>query len=304
LFLASKVAKGNIILYTDADTTHSSKSLRIAVSMLLEKKAGLLTIFPFQQLQKWWESIVPIHFYLSVFVSGGVARVNNPKRIKNYVAIGQYMMFTKEAYDKIGGHKRLRRSIIEDYAFARIVKTELQALYLLNSSRLVYTRMYPDSLKQCWNGFKKVLYAGIKLTPPRRIIGTLFYIFSVILSPVFITLTALYAESIFLIIAPPVVLAFLILTFVIYWTYKGRHYWITYLFFPLLMLIFIFSVLASALEMVIKKTTTWKGRKYKPDLTAGLEREEKSESEEIETHQVKSRTVSHPSVKSKRMESF
>ncbi|HUT79967.1 MAG TPA: glycosyltransferase [Candidatus Bathyarchaeia archaeon] len=269
--LGYKAAKGSILLFTDADTTHSPDSLRIAVSMLLEKKAGLLTIFPYQQLQKWWESIVPIHFFLSHFVSGGPRQVNDPRRTHNYVALGQYMMFSREAYEKIGGHARLYRSIIEDYAFARVIKTELQSLYYLRSSKLVYTRMYPDSFMDCWNGFKKVLYAGIKLTPPRRIVFTLIYIFWGILSPVAIVLTAIYAESIYLIIAPPISLGLLILTFVLVWTNKGRHFWITYLFFPILMIVFIISVIASMVEMVVRKTTTWKGRKYTPDLNAGLE---------------------------------
>ncbi|NHJ88080.1 MAG: glycosyltransferase [Asgard group archaeon] len=272
--LGYKASKGSILLFTDADTTHSPDSLRIAVSMLLEKKAGLLTIFPYQQLQKWWESIVPIHFFLSHFISGGPRRVNDPRRIHNYVALGQYMMFSREAYEKIGGHARLRGSIIEDYAFARVIKTELQSLYYLRTSKLVYTRMYPDSAKDCWYGFKKVLYAGIKLTPPRRIIFTLIYIFWGILSPVAITLAAIYGNSIYFIIAPPVTLGLLILTFVLVWTNKGRHFWITYLFFPILMLVFIISVIASMLELAVRKTTTWKGRKYKPDLTAGLEDEQ------------------------------
>ena len=68
-------AKGDILLFTDADTEHTPDSLRITVSMLLEKKAGLLSLLPYQKVEKWWESIVPINFFISHLVSGGIDKV-------------------------------------------------------------------------------------------------------------------------------------------------------------------------------------------------------------------------------------
>jgi len=268
--LGYQKAKGNILLFTDADTEHTPDSLRITVSMLLKKKAGLLSLLPYQKVEKWWESIVPINFFISHLVSGGIDKVNNPKKRFSFVAVGLYMMWTREAYNFIGGHKRLKASIIEDYAFARLVKKDLQALYYMDGNKLVFARMYPDSIKHCWTGFKKCVYAGAKLTPPRRITATLVFIFYGLLSPVAITLSAVYWTSWIPLVLTIIAHILLLITFYVYWRNKGKHYWIIYVFFPLMMLMFLITILASALELTVRKTTEWKGRIYRPDLRAGL----------------------------------
>ncbi|NHJ88081.1 MAG: glycosyltransferase [Asgard group archaeon] len=268
--LGYEVAKGEILLFTDADTVHKPDSLRIFISTLLEKRIGLITVFPYQELQKWWESIVPIYFYLSNISSGGIKKVNDSREDDSFLGIGQYLLFTREAYNKIGGHLRIKGSIIEDYAFARIVKKQLHSLYYLPAHKLVTAHMYPDSFRHSWTGFKKVLYAGTKLTPPKRMLLVLNTNLAIIFSPIMLILTALFADS----ITWPIIMAFTYLlqasTFAIYWHKKGRHFWLTYLLFPFLMSGFLLTLISSTLELVFGKTTTWKGRKYEPDLSAGL----------------------------------
>jgi hypothetical protein len=60
-----------------------------------------------------------------------------------------------------------------------------------------------------------------------------------------------------------------LLVFAHFWNKKGRHYIITYLFFPILEFVFILAMIFSALEIMFKKTTEWKGVTYTPDLDAG-----------------------------------
>ncbi|MHA1743137.1 MAG: glycosyltransferase [Candidatus Heimdallarchaeota archaeon] len=269
--LAAERAQGELLLFTDADTRHTPNSLRIAVSNLLEKTVDLLTIFPYQKLSRWWESIIPLYYFLSLFVSGGIKKVNDAKNDDNFVAIGQYLLFTKKGYRQIGGYERIKGSIIDDYAFARLVKKELRSLYYLDCSKLVYTEMYPDSLSHCWSGLKKFLYAGVKITPARRIAVTIVMILWTLLAPLMIILTSLYSDSWGLLGTIVFSYALLLLEFNLYWQNKGSHRWLTYLFFPVQMMMFIVLMLTSLVESTVIKTTTWKGRKYSPDLSAGLD---------------------------------
>jgi len=284
-FLACEIAQGEILLFTDADTRHTPNSLRIAVSTLLAKKADLLTIFPYQKLSRWWESIIPLYYFLSLFVSGGIKKVNDPKNEDNFVAIGQYLLFTKKGYNQIGGHARIKGSIIDDYALAKLIKKELHSLYYLDCSRLIYTEMYPDSLSHCWSGLKKFLYAGVVLTPPRRIITTLVMIFWALLAPIMIILTVLYGDSWGLLGTILFSYALLLLLFNFYWTNKGSQHWLTYLLFPVQMLMFIVLMVTSLVESTITKTTVWKGRKYTPDLSAGKDDFEAPISSEVISRQ-------------------
>ncbi|NHJ47711.1 MAG: glycosyltransferase [Asgard group archaeon] len=268
--LGSEVADGELLLFTDADTWHKPDSLRITVSILLREKAGLYTMLPYQEMKKWWESIVPIYFFLSHITSGGIKRINDPREHDSFLGIGQYLLFTRDAYTKIGGHVRIKGSIIEDYAFARIVKMQLHSLYYSCCDKMVHVQMYPDSFQHCWTGFKKVLYAGTKLTPPRKITIALIVSLLTIAAPVMIILNALLSD----LIAWPIIMAnayfLMMIAFATFWHNKGRHFWVTYLLFPFLMIFFIFTMISSTLELVISKQTTWKGRKYKPNLRAGI----------------------------------
>jgi glycosyltransferase involved in cell wall biosynthesis len=268
--LGAEVAKGELLLFTDADTWHRPNSLRTTVNILLREKAGLFTMLPYQDMKKWWESIVPIYFFLSHITSGGIRRINDPREPDSFLGIGQYLLFTRDAYDKIGGHTRIKGSIIEDYAFARIVKMQLHSLYYTCCHKMVHVQMYPESFEHCWTGFKKVLYAGTKLTPPRKIALALNFVLLTIFSPAILILTVFYTNTIVWPIIMAAVYTLVIVAFASYWHNKGRHFWVTYLFFPFLMLFFIFTMIASTFEILFSKKTKWKGRVYKPDLRAGL----------------------------------
>lgn len=268
--IAYKIAQGDLLLFTDADTYHKPDSLSKIVSILKQKNAGLISFLPYQKLEKWWESIIPVYFFLSNIAASGKRSINNPEKSDSYLAIGQYLLFTREAYEEIGGHLNLKGSIIEDFAFARVVKTELKSLYFMDNNNLVFARMYPNSVKHCWTGFKKTLYAGTKLTPPRRILADVIHCLWGIASPIAVTLSVLFGSTLMIILSSITYCIYPIIMWS-FWRKKGRHYWITYLFLPLLMLIFIFTMIVSTLEIVINNKTTWKGRTYQPNLKAGLE---------------------------------
>ncbi|NHJ04397.1 MAG: glycosyltransferase [Candidatus Heimdallarchaeota archaeon] len=268
--LAYKVARGDILLFTDADTYHEPDSLSKTVSVLKQKNAGLVSLLPYQRLEKWWESIIPIYYILSHVASQGKKNVNNPEKSDCYMASGQYLLFDREIYERIGGHENLKGSIVEDFAFARVIKMETKALYYMDNHNLISARMYPDSVKHCWTGIKKCLYAGTKLTPPRRIIFTLLHILWGIFSPIAIAISVLFGTNLMIVLSS---VSFVIYTIIMwtFWRGKGKHYWIAYMFLPFLMLVFITAMTVSTIEIILKNTTTWKGRTYRPNLKAGLE---------------------------------
>jgi glycosyltransferase involved in cell wall biosynthesis len=267
--IASLEAQGDWLLFTDADTYHRKDSLRKTIQTAMETDAALLTMLPYQKLEKWWESITPIFYFASNLTQGGKGSVNDPNKLDFYTASGQYMLFRRNDYDKIGGHKIIKGSIVEDLAFARVVKTHLNGLYCMSNQKLVSTRMYPDSLKQCWSGWKKALYAGTKLTNTKRIFGSLLWILWGIFAPLAITIAVLYSTPFYIVLTS---LSYLIcgFSFWTYWKGKGRQYWLVYLLFPILLIVFCLMLAVSALELILGKTTTWRNRRYEPDLYAGI----------------------------------
>jgi len=259
-------AKGDYLLFVDADTEHTPDSLRYFVRMSMERDAALLSVFPYQRLKNWWEAINPLFYFASNLTVGGTNSVNDPSKPNSHTASGQYMLFQRKDYEAIGGHEHIKGSIVEDLAFSRVVKIKTGRLFFINGTKLVYTRMYPDSPKQCYEGWKKCLFPGTKLTQPRRITGALMWILWGLLSPVAIVLSALYSPEWYYLLITSLLHVMSVSAFFIFWNKKGTHLLIAYLFFPLVNLAFCIMLLISALELVIKKKTTWRGREYEPDL--------------------------------------
>lgn len=272
-YLGYKEAKGEYLLFIDADTEHTPDSLKHFMKIALERNVALLSVFPFQRIRNWWESINPVFYFASNLTYTGRNSVNNPNKLKSYTASGQYMLFKREDYENFGGHKSLKGSIVEDLALARVVKTKLKRLYFIDGTKLVYTRMYPDSPKQCWNGWKKCLFPGTKLTHPRNIVGALFWYLWGILAPIALGLAIKYASWPY-ILAASICYCICGLSVFIYWNKKGAHHWITYVLYPIVFIAFFTLLGASTFELVFSKKTTWRGREYQPDLYVGSIRNE------------------------------
>ncbi len=266
--LGQEKAKGDVLLFTDADTEHKPESLRKLVCIRKETDAGLLTLLPYQKMEHYWESIVPVYYLMSHISSGGSKSVNNRNNRESFLASGQYMLFTREAYNEFGGHEAIKGSVVEDYAIARVIKTKLNNLYYLENHQLVSSQMYPESFKHCWTGIKKVLYAGTRITSPKKIlISTLFVLWGII-APFAILISVRHDTRLFFLITAGIYILHL-LVFAHYWHKKGRNYYLTYLFLPVLEFVFILAMIFSSLEIMFKKTTEWKGVTYTPDLDAG-----------------------------------
>ncbi|NPE10066.1 MAG: glycosyltransferase family 2 protein [Asgard group archaeon] len=256
--LGYKEAKGDYLLFVDADTEHTPESLKHFIKVAMERNAALVSVFPFQRIKSWWESINPVFYFASNLTYGGRNSVNNPNKLKNYTASGQYMLFNRKDYEKFGGHEALKGSIVEDLALARVVKTRLRRLFFIDGTKLVYTRMYPDSPKQCWNGTGALLWFLWGMFAPVALsLAIRFYL----LNPVGLHwLYILFAAILYVVCGSSVF---------IYWNKKGAHQWVTYTFYPIVFFMFCFLLGYSALELVITKKTTWRGRVYEPDLFVG-----------------------------------
>lgn len=157
----SLAAKGDLFLFLDADTRLSGTALSSAVNVALEQRSDLLSLWPQQEAKTWSEILVIpfvhlfILFYLPHWVRGRQAQLG--------AANGQFMLFRKASYEKIGGHESVRGHMVEDIALARRLRREgLKVLNLDGSDpgapeALVRCRMY-TRFAEVWEGFTKNLY--------------------------------------------------------------------------------------------------------------------------------------------------
>jgi chlorobactene glucosyltransferase len=155
----AQAATGELLLFTDADTVHEAQALSRAVAALFEESADLLSAMPRQEVTTWSEKLVipvmPWSFF--AFLPLGIAfRV---KASSLAAAVGQFMLFRRSAYDRVGGHRAVRQDLVEDIALARLFKARGRRWRLVDGEHLLSCRMY-GSWSEVRDGFSKNLWAA------------------------------------------------------------------------------------------------------------------------------------------------
>ncbi|MEP7358016.1 MAG: glycosyltransferase family 2 protein [Anaerolineales bacterium] len=152
-------AGDDLLLFTDADTVHHPEALRDAVAALLAEDAGLLSAVPRQILGSWGERlVVPLLPWslVSFYPQRLARRVRWPALV---MAVGQFMLFRRAAYQASGGHAAVRAHVADDIALARRLVAQGGRWRLLDATARVSCRMY-HGLAEAYPGFSKNLYAA------------------------------------------------------------------------------------------------------------------------------------------------
>ena len=168
-------ARGECLLFTAADTTHAPDATSSVIAHARHTGAALLSAWPRQVTGSWSETaVIPLVYvlllgalphYVLVRLQNHprFARATSPRWLETLgAANGQFMLFTRAAYDAIGGHAAVRDHLVEDVALGRLVAARTaDGMKLVNcdGSRIVNCRMY-ESFPEVWEGFTKNLRAA------------------------------------------------------------------------------------------------------------------------------------------------
>ena len=170
----ARIARGEWLLFTDADTQHEPLAASSAIAYALAHRAQILSLLTTQRFVSIAErALLPTILWMIAFAVGSLDAINDPRRLDAAIFNGQFIAFERAAYDALGGHGAVRDRIAEDYEFARLVKRDGRfRARLAGANDLVFTRMY-RSLPEIWNGFSKNLFLAVEHDPARALAGSL-----------------------------------------------------------------------------------------------------------------------------------
>jgi len=158
-------ARGDLLLFTDADTRHAPDLLRRSVTALDEEEADVLTLVGRQGMETFWERLLQPQFFL--LLAARYPRVGIPKKVhqwKNAIANGQFILIRLEAYRGSGGHEAVAGEVVEDLRLAQLFVRDGRILIVKEAAGL-YTRMYRSlgGLVEGWS--KNIATAALQTTP-------------------------------------------------------------------------------------------------------------------------------------------
>jgi chlorobactene glucosyltransferase len=164
LFLEST---GDILIFTDADTFHSSVVVRTMVSEMQRRNISFISGMPREIVMSFGEKItIPFMSYSVVSIFPLFLSYLSPVLGFLSVANGQFMMFERDSYQQIGGHAAVKEEIVEDIALSKRARTYGLKTGVYNLSDLVYCHMYED-FKAAFYGLSKSYFAlfSMKVIP-------------------------------------------------------------------------------------------------------------------------------------------
>ena len=149
-------ARGEWILFVDADTWFGPEILKRCLQAAERSRADVLSLIPHEVVGTWLERLVipTLVFCLTGFVPMRLAlRRGSP--LYRYMGVnGQFAFFRADAYRSFGGHRSVAHEIVDDIQIGRAaVRAGLQ-LSFFNGTDEAACRMYTNA-REVREGFAK-----------------------------------------------------------------------------------------------------------------------------------------------------
>jgi cellulose synthase/poly-beta-1,6-N-acetylglucosamine synthase-like glycosyltransferase len=155
-WVGASAARGQWLLFTDADAVHLPGSTSQALADAARTGAALVSYSPRQEMRTWWERALVPFVFVRLAQKYRYAQINDPKSAAA-AANGQYLLIRRDAYDRCGGHRAVASEVLEDVALAERVKSRGYGIFFAPGGAMARVRMY-RTFGAMWQGWVKNLY--------------------------------------------------------------------------------------------------------------------------------------------------
>jgi chlorobactene glucosyltransferase len=259
-FQLAQKAKGDWLLFIDADTISSPEMISSTMQIALENRPALLSGFPRQITTGFAQKVViPMIYFIMLWVPfWWIHQLTKPRPS---LAIGQFLLFPREEYWKIGGHSAVKAKIIEDVWLSYAVNKQGGRHLTIDLSPVFSCNMYHD-IGSMWEGFKKWMYS-VSVLSPLMLILLLLVVYGLFLSPFILLWYELFISSsqaswLFLLVFQVVLIIFMRII-------VDNHFKASLLssfLHPLGLSYLIVTVIYTFCEQLFGKGVKWKDRLY------------------------------------------
>lgn len=179
----ARTTEGDIILFADADTTHSSDLITRSVNSMRRRNADLFSVVGAQELGTFWEKLVqPLVFGMMWVRYGGTESITNSRFVTSKIANGQCLFVRRDTYEELGGHSLVKSHVADDMMMAQRFFARGKRVVAAEGESQLSTRMY-TSLDELVRGWGKNVFAGGRDSVPWGAFGRLLFPFLLLSAP-------------------------------------------------------------------------------------------------------------------------
>lgn len=164
-------ARGEVLLFTDADTIHQPELMARAMTALERSESGALTLLGRQLTDSFWERLIQPHVFAALLLRfPNLKAPLPPEKWRDAIANGQFMLFRRTTYDAVGGHEAVRAEVVEDLRLGQLLVRGGHRISAWLAEDVFATRMY-QSLPEIIEGWSKNVATASRMSVPRRYAG-------------------------------------------------------------------------------------------------------------------------------------
>jgi chlorobactene glucosyltransferase len=148
-------ARGEFLMFTDADSKHLSSTMSLAVGHLMSDNLEALTAVPRLICNDFWTKMtLPV---LATFLHTRFSpiRVNDPNTRTGYF-FGSFFIITRSTYEAIGTHEGVKEELIEDGALGGKVKASKFKMKMVRGESHI-DAVWARDLSTLWQGLRRFM---------------------------------------------------------------------------------------------------------------------------------------------------
>jgi chlorobactene glucosyltransferase len=160
LHQGSRKARGELLLFVDADLVYAPEAISAAVDTLEAGDAAMITLLPHMQFGSFWEHVAMPMLAIAFFMTLPSWLGNRTKSVRLALGGGTGNLIRRSVYDSFGGHESLRTAVVDDIGLARVVRRHGHRTLALRADHLISLRMYHNA-REIVEGFTKNMFAAL-----------------------------------------------------------------------------------------------------------------------------------------------
>jgi cellulose synthase/poly-beta-1,6-N-acetylglucosamine synthase-like glycosyltransferase len=175
LWVGSRQATGDLLLFTDADIVMESTVLTRAVNFLERNSLHHLAATPSMRMPTTFLGMFGTAFIVFFSLFSRPWKAKDPESIC-HIGIGAFNLVREEAYRQVGGHETIRLRPDDDIKLGKIIKRAGLRQDVVQAPEFLAVEWY-SSLDEVIRGLEKNAFSGVDYNIPLVLAGALLHTF-------------------------------------------------------------------------------------------------------------------------------
>jgi len=254
-YQGARLAKGDILVFLDADTCLEKGGVRDIVDTYLQTD-GIVSVQPYHKTRRLYEQL---SLFFNIIMMGAMGPFTVLGRRINPIGLfGPCVIMKKADYFGNGGHSAVKGEVVEDLALGQQLRKCNLPIHCYGGQGTISFRMYPNGIRELVDGWSKGFATGARLARIPLLVASVAWIGSGISA----TVSAIGA--VWSMHDPAIIwwtLAYVAYAIQVQWMASrvGAFRLYTALLFPVSLLFFVVVFFRSVFLISIKRSVRWKG---------------------------------------------